>query len=259
MPPSLLRIQAYVGSPEYRALRSPYVLASLDRLVSGDEMRKVWAGMPQSRGLPDPLDFLITCEQSLSAWERMPPVTDRNVEIELAKLGDDANQLAKKLDQHAREIAYAGIPLCVANYVSGLSAQRRDRHGRHWLPYLYDPFGLVGPIKVQAVLRELAERLRASNQALRHPLRPKKRQPPKNAERTFLVRCLVDFFLRNGGDPHWEWVAEAVAAMTNSDLLDTRHIQGLVPDISPLFSDPGEELLWYNKYVWVEPKDIGDP
>lgn len=248
VPAAVSKIQGRVSSAEYRASHSKYVLAGIDRLVTRETAYPVWMGMPREHGLPSPLDFLSVCENALSAWERMPRAPDKEIEKDLAKLAADAESLAKRIDQHAVEIRFSGIPLSVANHLASLSPKRQHKYGRHRLPHLYDPDNAVGPVLIQTLLREFATRLKSPEEGSRHPLRPTKRRA-RDAERTFLVRNLVDFFLRNGGKPHWEWVALSVAAMTDGEQLDVRHIQRLVEDIHPLFSSPADELLYYSR-LW---------
>lgn len=257
VPAVLTEVRGYVCSPEYRALRSKYVLAGLDRLVTREDVFPVWAGMPRKRGLPSPNDFLSACDHALADWERMPRAPNRTIEKKLKKLGTDLDALADKLDQHSTTIGFCGVPLYVANHLASLSPERQDRLGRHRLPYLYDPDGVIGPVLIQALLRELAQRLAATDPEIRSPQRPRK-PGAKNAERTFLVRRLAYFFRTNGGEPHWEWIALAVAAMTDGDPLDERHAQLLAEDIDPMFKDPGEELLWYSKLYGEPPDPDGD-
>lgn len=212
--------------------------------------------MPRKRGLPARLDFLSACSQALAEWERMPRAPNRKIDDSLTKLGAAAESLADGLDQHATAIRFCGIPLYVANHLAGVSPERQDKYGRHRLPFKYDPDGVIGPVLIQTLLRELAKRLAAPDVGARSLHRPRK-PSAKEAERTFLIRSLVYFFLTNGGEPLWGWVALAVAAMTDQVALDDRHVQLLAKDIHPMFSDPGEEMAWYYKMLG-EPPDIDD-
>ena len=117
-----------------------------------------------------------------------------------------------------------------------------------------DPGNVIGPTLIQSVLKELAQRLRAPDEGWRSALRPTKARD-KNAKQTFLVKSLVRFFLTNGGEPHWDWVARSVAAMIDLDTFGADDARKAAPGTRPMFSDPGEELLWYNKNVYGEPKD----
>lgn len=72
------------------------------------------------------------------------------------------------------------------------------------------------------------------------------------------MKVLVYFFRSNEGEPHWEWIAAAVAAMIDLDEFDADTARKAAPDIFPMFANPGEEHLWYNKNVYPEPDDSDD-
>jgi hypothetical protein len=260
-PAVVTEIRKYAKSPGFRAGCSKYVLDAIDRLVTRNDVVPVWQGLLRRRDPNLPHFLLAACRDALIAWERMPRESDTEIEQDLEALATAADALADDIDRHAREIRFCRIPLFVANHLAGLSAPKHaadDPPPRHRFPVLYDKTNAIGPVSVQELLREVAERFRSRDDGWgRHPLRPTKRRDV-NAERTFLVKSVVYFLRANGGRPHWDWVARAVAAMTDSEAFDADHARKLASNVHPMFTDPGEELRFYNQHVYAEPPD-GDP
>lgn len=271
VPAVVSEIRRIAKSPGFRAGCSKYVLDSLDRLVTRDEMFPVWEGLPRNRDRSLPFHFLVACRDALAAWERMPRAPDKEIEQSLDKLAAVADSLADDLDRHADEIRFCRISLFAANHLAGISEAQRNP-GRfyrvdaenssplplHRFPSLYDKDNVVGPVLIQALLREMAQRFRAHDDGWgRHPLRPTKIRD-ENAERTFLAKCVVHFLRSNGGKPRWDWVARSVATMTDSDAFDGDHARKLANKVLPMFTDPGDEFSWYNQHVYPEPDDPDD-
>lgn len=163
----------------------------------------------------------------------MPRAPDKEIERNLSKLAADAESLADGLDQHANEIQFCGIELIVDNYRARPSTLYDGKIG----PY-YD--SILGPASVQALLRQFAKRLKARHAASLPLLRPTKRRA-KEAERTYLVRAVAHFLLTHGGEPHWDWVARSVTAMTNTGTLDAGHAQKLFVDLKGVSQHPAED------------------
>lgn len=273
VPGAVSDIRRYVRSAEYRAYRSKYVLAAIDRLVKHVDVFPVWEGLSRKRYPTLPVDFIVACSGALEEWEHMPRRGDKAIERDLAKFADDAESLADRLDQHADEVRFCGIRLVLGDYLQELSdAQRgkvrlrprpikllgkeaeRQRIPLHYrIPFRDEDGNVVWPAQIQSLLRELARRFRSPDKVWRSEVRPTKRGA-KDAERTFLVRSVVYFFRSRVGAPHWDWVAQSVTAMTDSEGIDAGHAQKLAHDVRALWSSAAEERLWESR-LFPKPED----
>ena len=127
--------------------------------------------------------------------------------------------------------------------VMGKDAERQRIPLHYQIPFRDEDGNVVWPIRIQSLLRELARRFGSPDKVWRSEVRPTKRGA-KDAERTFLVRAVVYFFRTRVGAPHWDWVAQSVTAMTDSQAIDAGHAQKLGRDVRALRSSEAEERLW---------------
>jgi hypothetical protein len=244
----------------------------LDGFVNRQDTFPLWEGLAREGDRTLTERFLDACAVALAEWERMPRVSDGAIDKNLSRLAAQALKLADELAVHAAEISFSGIPVTVLACPS-TDAPHAEQETRstdtskvaasEGQPSFLHPryLGLlsnkreVKQVPVHTLLRELAQRFTAIDRYVRNPLRPTKRNW-RTAERTFLAKTLYRFFLENGGQPHWQWIALSIAAMTNSVTLDVQHVERLVPDLSPPWSSEGEMFAWYSKHVWGEPPDL---
>jgi hypothetical protein len=260
LPAVVLQLRCSLRSSSYRERYSERINAAVDRLLEHVDIFPIWEELSRDPDPALPYALLETCAHAMWEWDRMPRVPDTEIKRHLLELADAADSLANGLDRHAGEIAFCGFEFIVSGYLARPSTthaehadppetkqddgsnetteQKREMDGSGSYRAYYD--AVQGPMPFQSFLRHGAERLRTNAESSLPLLRPTKRRA-EHAERTFLVRTLVHFFITHGGQPHWDWVARIVSAITNTDDLDGRHVQLLFADLANVEWDQAED------------------
>lgn len=207
----------------------------MDRLISHSDMDDVWTEMvryeeanpetyPGDDGEMLVYDhfvserFLYMVSNLRVKWARMSKTPTKQLEADCNQLARDLTKIAKTLRHRATELQYIlGLPLDAYLWSPGSSDHRSEMRPR-----------MLDGETLPDTLDHLAQILEKSPSWDYHHQRPTKPND-KNAERTFCIHVVANFFSTHMGEPKAGLVARTVSTVLDlSDPITDDHVSKLI-------------------------------